>query len=306
MPGDYPNCAVQAADVILNVGHDVMEKPTFFMQPDDGRAVIHLNPFATQGDNAYFPLVQIVGEMADALDRLTEQLEPNPDWDHAGFLGVGEAMQESIKRSSGDTSFPAKQGHLIACLRDFMADEDILSLDNGVHMMWATRNFNARQPNTMLIDHALGSMGISLPAAITAKLVYPERRVVVVTGDGGFAMNSQEIETAVRLDLDLIVVVFNDSGLGMIAMKQKADGYKNYGVTFNNPDFVTFARSFGATGHRLEDPARFRTLLDEAAATGGVHIIDAPVDSMQNMALMKEMRSVDCASLGLTPSASNA
>ena len=306
MLGDYPNCAVQAADLILNVGHDVMEKPTFFMQPDDGRAVIHLNPFAAQGNNAYFPQAQIVGEMADALHRLTEQLAPNPAWDHAGFLEVGKAMQESIKRSSADTSFPAKQGHLIACLRDFMGDEDILSLDNGVHMMWATRNFNARQPNTMLIDHALGSMGISLPAAIAAKLVYPERRVVVVTGDGGFAMNSQEIETAVRLGLDLIVVVFNDSGLGMIAMKQKADGYENFGVAFKNPDFVSFAKSYGATGYRLEDPAQFRTILDEAAAAGGVHIIDAPVDPMQNMALMKEMRSVDCASFGLTPAASKA
>lgn len=297
MPGDYPNCAIQAADVILNIGHDVMEKPTFFMQPDDGRTVIHLNPFTAQGDNSYFPQAQIVGEMADAVCRLTECLEVNPAWDHSGFLKVGEAMQASIKRLSVDMSFPAKQGHLIATLRDFMSDEDILSLDNGVHMMWAARNFNARQPNTMLIDHALGSMGISLPAAIAAKLVHPERTVIVVTGDGGFAMNSQEIETAVRLGLDLIVVVFNDASLGMIAMKQMADGYENYGVKFQNPDFVEFARSFGATGHRLDDPSQFRTILDTAKSTGGVHIIDAPVDPMQNMALMKEMRSVDCKAL---------
>jgi acetolactate synthase-1/2/3 large subunit len=297
MPGDYPNCAVQAADLILNVGHDVMEKPTFFMRPDDGRTVIHLNPFAAQGDNAYFPQAQIVGEMANALQRLAEKLGPSSAWDHNGFLQVGEAMQASIERASADMSFPAKQGHLIATLRDFMDDDDILSLDNGIHMMWAARNFNARKPNTMLIDHALGSMGISLPAAIAAKLVYPERKVVVVTGDGGFAMNSQDIETAVRLGLDLIVLVFNDRGLGMIAMKQKADGYDNYGVAFDNPDFASFAASFGATGHRLEDPSQFRTILDNAAAAGGVHIIDAPVDPMQNMMLMKEMRSVDCAAL---------
>ena len=297
MPGDYPNCAVQAADLILNIGHDVMEKPTFFMQPNDGRTVIHLNPFAAQGDNAYFPQAQIVGEMANSLRRLTENVEPNPAWDHAGFKKVGEAMQASIQRASGDMSFPAKQGHLIATLRDFMDDDDILSLDNGIHMMWATRNFNARQPNTMLIDHALGSMGISLPAAIAAKLVYPERKAVVLTGDGGFAMNSQEIETAVRLGLDLIVVVFNDRSLGMIAMKQKADGYENYGVAFDNPDVVSFAGSYGATGHRLEDPSQFRAILNGAAEAGGVHIIDAPVDPMQNMMLMKEMRSVDCAAL---------
>ncbi|HEX9831521.1 MAG TPA: acetolactate synthase large subunit, partial [Mycobacterium sp.] len=297
MPGDYPNCAVQAADLILNVGHDVMEKPTLFMHPDDGRIIVHLNPFAAQGDNSYFPQAQVVGEMADALRRLTGELDPNPAWDHVGFLKVGKAMQDSIKRSCADTSFPAKPGHLIATLRDFMDDDDILSLDNGIHMMWAARNFNARRPNTMLIDHALGSMGISLPAAIAAKLVYPERRVVVVTGDGGFAMNSQDIETAVRLELDLIIVVFNDNGLGMIAMKQMADGYANYGVSFGNPDFVGFAHSYGATGHRLDDPAKLGGILGEAAQAGGVHIIDAPVDSMANMALMKEMQSVDCGQL---------
>ena len=298
MPGDYPNCAIQAADVILNIGHDTQEKPTFFMAPDDGRTVIHLNPFPAEGDPAYFPQIQLVGEMADALRRLAERIAPEPGWDHAGFLRIGAAMQASIARQAADkASFPAHQGHLIATLRDFMDDTDILSLDNGIHMLWASRNFNARGPNTMLIDHALGSMGISLPAAIAAKLVYPERRVVVLTGDGGFAMNNAEIETAVRLGLDLIVVVFNDSGLGMIAMKQMAEGYERFGVGFNNPDLVAFAESFGAHGHRLEDPSQFRAILERAAAEGGVHIIDAPVDPMQNMALMKEMRSVDCASL---------
>ena len=140
-------------------------------------------------------------------------------------------------------------------------------------------------------------MGISLPAAIAAKLVYPDRKVVVLTGDGGFAMNSQDIETAVRLALDLIIVVFNDKSLGMIAMKQKADGYENYGVAFDNPDFVGFAQSYGANGHRLEDPAQFRRILDQVAKTGGVHIIDAPVDPGANMALMQEMRSVNCGQL---------
>ncbi|EEE36045.1 acetolactate synthase (large subunit) IlvB1_2 [Rhodobacteraceae bacterium KLH11] len=297
MPGDYPNCAVQNADVILNIGHDTMEKPTFFMRPDDGRTVIHLNPFPALGDNVYFPQIQVVGDMADAVHHLASHLAHNPNWEHAGFRRVGAAMQNSIARAAEDTSFPAKQGHLVATLRDFLGDEDILSLDNGIHMMWAARNFNARKPNTFLTDHALGSMGISLPAAIAAKMVNPDRKVVVLTGDGGFAMNFQEIETAVRLELDLIVVVFNDNGLGMIAMKQKADGYDRFGVGFNNPDFVTFAQSFGATGHRLNDPSQFRAVLDQAAAQGGVHIIDAPVDPMQNMALMKEMKSVDCQSI---------
>jgi len=297
MPGDYPNCAVQTADLVLNIGHDTEEKPTFFMQPGDNRTVIHVNPFAAQGDNSYFPQAQVVGEMANAVGRLSASVTPQDSWEHEGFIKAGEAMQRSIARQSEDSSFPCKQGYLIATLRQFMADDDIMSLDNGIHMMWAVRNFNACLPNTMLLDHALGSMGISLPAAITAKLVYPERKAVVVTGDGGFAMNFQEVETAVRLGIDLIVVVFNDQALGMIAMKQMAEGYDKYGVGFKNPDFVKFAESFGATGHRLDDPSKFRSILDQAAASGGVHIIDAPVDPQQNMALMKEMRSVNCEAL---------
>lgn len=204
-------------------------------------------------------------------------------------------MQASIARAASDAGAPAKQGYVAQQLREFMGETDILSLDNGVHMLWITRNYGAYQPNTMLIDHALGSMGIGLPGGIAAKLVHPDRKVAVVSGDGGFLMNSQDLETAVRLDLDLIVIVFNDNGYGMIRMKQMADGHGRYGVDFKNPDLVAYANSFGAHGHRLDDPSQFRALLDEAAAQGGVHVIDVPIDVKQDMMLMKEMKSVDCA-----------
>ncbi len=163
MPGDYPNCAVQAADVILNVGHDVMEKPTFHMRPDDGRTVIHLNPFPAQGDTVYFPQHQLVGDMAAALEGLAAALAPNPDWDHgpdAARRGshAGEHRPRGHRfertREAGLRGAPAARIH---------GREDILSLDNGIHMLWITRNYGAYQPNTMLIDHALGSMGIGLP-----------------------------------------------------------------------------------------------------------------------------------------------
>ncbi len=294
LPGDYTNCAIQSADVILNVGHDVLEKPTFHMRVDDKRTVIHLNPFPAQGDTVYFPQHQVVGDMAAALEGLAEALEPNPSWDHAPILRAAVAMRNSIERHAADASAPAKPGYIVRQLREFMEDTDILSLDNGIHMLWATRGYGAYEPNTMLIDHALGSMGISLPAAIAAKLVHPERKVVVITGDGGFMMNSQELETAVRLGLDLIVVVFNDNALGMIRAKQMASGLGDFGVGFQNPDLVGYAESFGARGHRLDDPSQFRTLLDDAAAAGGVHVVDVPIDARQNMALMQEMQSIDC------------
>lgn len=298
MPADYSGCAVQAADLILNVGHDVMEKPSFVMKPGGEQTVIHLNPFPAHGDTVYFPQHQVVGDMAAGLDALTAAVESSPQWDLEPLLAAGRAMQTSVARGADDASAPAKPQYVVATLRAFMGDEDILSLDNGVHMMWMTRNYPAYQPNTTLIDHALGSMGISLPAAIAAKLVHPERKVVVVTGDGGFMMNSQELETAVRLGLDLVVVVFDDNGLGMIRMKQGADGYPRFGVDFGNPDLTLYARSFGAQGHRLDDPATLPALLERAAAEGGVHVIDVPIDVSQNKALFAEMRSVDCSSLG--------
>jgi len=297
MPADYPYCAIQAADLILNVGHDVMEKPTFVMTPDQERTVIHLNTFAAHGDSVYFPHAQVVGDMAAGLRALTEMVDVSPDWDLSPLLAVGRAMQRSIARGSDDTSAPARPAFVVRQLREALRDDDILSLDNGIHMMWMTRNFPAVQPNTMLIDHALGSMGISLPAAIAAKLVHPSRRVVVVTGDGGFMMNSQELETAVRLGLDLVVVVFNDAGLGMIRAKQSADGYERFGVDFANPDLVLYSRSFGAHGHRLDDPAELPALLRRATTEGGVHVIDVPIDPRLNKALMMEMRSVDCSAI---------
>ena len=297
MPGDFTHCAVMAADVILNVGHDVQEKPTFMMKPGGGKTVIHLNPFPAQGDPVYFPQHQVVGEMSAALTGITEHLDFNPAWNHDVMHKAASAMQKSIHKNDAVTSFPAHPGFLVSTLREFMNDDDILSLDNGIHMMWVARNFGAYKPNTMLIDHALGSMGISLPAAIAAKLVNPDKKVAVVTGDGGFMMNSQELETAVRLELDLIVIIFNDNGLGMIEVKQKVDGYGNYGVGFNNPDFVTYAQSFGAHGHRLENPAEFKTMLETANSQGGVHVIDVPIDKKQNMMLLKEMKMVNCADL---------
>ncbi|MGX1931005.1 acetolactate synthase large subunit [Flagellimonas sp. 2504JD4-2] len=297
MPGDYTHCAVKAADVILNVGHDVQEKPTFQMSPGGLKTVIHLNPYAAMGDPIYFPQHQVIGDMAVALNEIAKYLRPNPNWDHSIMLSASIKMDESIHKNDQQTSFPAHPGYVVSTLRNFMGENDIISLDNGIHMMWMARNYGAFEPNTMLIDHALGSMGISLPAAISAKLVYPERKVVVVTGDGGFMMNSQEIETAVRLKLDLIIIIFNDSGLGMIDIKQRADGYGNYGVNFDNPDFVAYANSFGAFGHRLENPVDFKNILEDAHGQGGVHVIDVPVDKKQNMMLLKEMKMTDCSKL---------
>ena len=291
---DYVHCAINTSDLVINVGHDVMEKPPFIMMEGDGRTVVHLNNVAAQADIAYFPQHQVVGDMAASLQQLTERILPSGSWDFSNAHKAGEAMRRSVANKIDDTSSPVKPQYLAYTVREFMGEHDIVSVDNGIHKLWFSRNYPTYQPNTLLIDNALGSMGSGLPAAIACKLVHPDRKVMAVCGDGGFMMNSQELETAIRLNLDLIVVILNDNGLGMIRLKQMRDGHQPLGVDFSNPDFIKYAESFGARGHRIDDAKNLRNVLDAAAKDGGVHVIDVPIDYRENMHLFKEMMGIDC------------
>jgi acetolactate synthase-1/2/3 large subunit len=173
-------------------------------------------------------------------------------------------------------------------VRDTLPDDGMIALDNGVYKIWFARNYPARQPNTILLDNALASMGAGLPSAMAAKIVHPDRRVLAICGDGGFMMNSQELETAVRLGLDLVVLVLNDASYGMIRWKQTEMGFDDFGLEFGNPDFVKYAESYGATGHRVDSDAAFAPTLENAFAAGGVHLIDLPVDYSDNVRILFE------------------
>jgi len=163
-----------------------------------------------------------------------------------------------------------------------MPENGIIALDNGMYKIWFARNYPAYLPNTVLLDNALATMGAGLPSAMAAKLVYPDRRVMAICGDGGFMMNSQEMETAVRLGLDLVVLVLRDDGYGMIKWKQAQMNFDDYGLDFGNPDFVDYARAYGASGHRVEKTADLARLIEECYSAGGVHLIDVPVDYRNN------------------------
>jgi len=292
---DYVHCAIYKADLIINVGHDIMEKPPFVMKAEKGPKVIHINDVTAISDPVYFPQHQVIGNMANALDDMTSQMSNSSNWDFTDAYKAKEAQEKSVANNSDDLSFPVKPQYLAKAVREFMGESDIVSVDNGVHKLWFSRNYPAYMPNTLIIDNALGSMGPGLPGAIAAKLAFPEKTAMAVTGDGGFMMHSQEIETAIRLGLDIIVVILNDQGLGMIRMKQIAMGYQpNYGVNFGNPDFVKFAESFGAKGHVITDTKELPGVLQAAKAQGGVHIIDVPVDYSENGKLFKEMKAINC------------
>jgi acetolactate synthase-1/2/3 large subunit len=176
-------------------------------------------------------------------------------------------------------------------IRAVMRDHDIIALDNGVYKIWFARNYRAHQPNTILLDNALATMGAGLPSAMMAAMLYPESHVMAICGDGGFMMNSQELETAVRLRLNLVVLVLNDGSYGMIRWKQAGAGMPDWGLEFGNPDFVAYAKSYGAHGHRIQSAAEFKTVVAKAFADGGVHLIDCPVDySMNRKLLIEDLR----------------
>ncbi len=279
--GDFVHRAVESADLIINVGHDVVEKPPFFMQ-EGGVKVIHLNFFTAEVDPVYFPQLEVVGDIANALWRISEAITPQEHWDFDRFMTAKKAGDLHLLEGADDSRFPIYPQRLVADVRKVMPDDGIIALDNGVYKIWFARNYRARSPNTVLLDNALATMGAGLPSAIAARIVYPRRKVMAICGDGGFMMNSQEMETAVRLGLQLVVLVLRDNAYGMIKWKQSNMGLSDYGLDYGNPDFVKYAQSYGAHGYRVESSSELLELMEKCHATDGVHLIEVPVDYSDN------------------------
>jgi len=282
---DYLHCAIDRADLIINVGHDVIEKPPFFMEKD-GKKVIHINFFAAQIDDVYFPQLNVVGDISNSINQIEKKIKPTKDKDFSFFQRVRDEVDSHITKYFEDERFPMLPQRLVNILRKNLDAKDIVTLDNGVYKIWFARNYKCYEPNTMLLDNALATMGAGLPSAMMAKQLNPDQKVVSINGDGGFMMNSQEIETAVRMGLDLVVIILNDSAYGMIKWKQEGVGFNNFGLDFNNPDFVKYAESFGAIGHRPESHDDFEKMLSSALNSKGVHIIDLPIDYSLNHSIL--------------------
>jgi acetolactate synthase-1/2/3 large subunit len=285
--GDFVHRAIDAADVIVNVGHDVVEKPPFFMHKGR-RTVIHINFSSAEVDTVYFPQIEVVGDIAHTIERLTDAMTAQAHWDFGYFDLVREAFRGQLAEHTDDPRFPIHPVRLVADTRRFMPDDGVLCLDNGMYKIWYARYYRARQPNTVLLDNALATMGAGLPSAMAAKLVYPERKVLAICGDGGFMMNAQELETAVRLKLDLVILLLRDDAYGMIRWKQAEMGYADYGMEFGNPDFVKFAEAHGARGHRPASADEFLPTLRHAFDQGGVHLIDLAIDYSDNHRILNE------------------
>ena len=290
--GDFVHRAIDQADLIINVGHDVVEKPPFFMRPG-GAEVVHINFNSAQVDPVYFPQIEVVGDIANSLWQLKERLDPQEHWSFSDFHRIRDALQKHINEGIQDDSFPIRPQRLVDEIRKVMPEDGILTLDNGMYKIWFARNYPATKPNTVLLDNALATMGAGLPSGMAAKMVHPDRRVMAIVGDGGFMMNSQELETAVRLKLDIVVLILRDDGYGMIKWKQNDMDFQDFGLDFQNPDFVDYARAYGAHGHRVESTAGLGPLVEECYQQGGVHVIDCIVDYRDNSRILnREIREL--------------
>lgn len=279
--GDFVHRAVEASDCIVNLGHDVIEKPPFFMH-EGGPTVIHVSTKTAEVDPVYFPHIEVIGDIANAIWQMKEDIVPSGSWSFDHMLAFRAAEVAHTAPLAADTRFPIFPPHLVQQIRDAMPDDGIICLDNGVYKIWFARGYTAYRPNTVLLDNALATMGAGLPSAMMSAMLYPERKVMAICGDGGFMMNSQEMETAVRLGLNLTVLILNDSSYGMIRWKQANMGFQDWGLTYGNPDFVKYAESYGAHGYRVESSAHLQQLLAHCRDTPGVHLIDCPVDYSEN------------------------
>ncbi|MDO5505513.1 MAG: acetolactate synthase large subunit [Pseudoxanthomonas suwonensis] len=274
---DFVHRAIDAADCIINVGHDVVEKPPFLMR-EGRRTVIHVNYDRAEVDAVYFPQLEVVGDVGDAITRLTAALQPQSHWNFEFFHRVRDARREHADACAADERFPMRIPAIVAGLQSLLGPRDRLCLDNGLYKLWFARDFRCRHPNTLLLDNALATMGAGLPAAIAARLHDAVHKVVAVCGDGGFMMNAQELETAVRLRQDLVVLVLRDDAYGMIKWKQAHDGFPLHGMDTGNPDFVRLAECHGAHGHRVTSSEAFQPLLRQVLEQTGVHVIEVPID----------------------------
>ncbi len=288
---DYVNCGFDSADLIICVGYDLVEYHPHLWHPTRDRTLIHIDTTPAEVDANYSVAVGVVGDIKHSLIRIGELATP-----HQGhrLRPLRNALVEEMSAHAHDECFPVKPQRIIWDLRTALELEDIVICDVGAHKLWMARMFRCEYPNTCIISNGFAAMGIALPGAIAAKLANPKRKVVAVTGDAGFLMNVQELETAVRLGIALVVLVWNDKGYGLIKWKQINQFGRPAHVDFGNPDFVTLAEAFGAKGYRIGSVADLLPTLKQALENDGISVIDCPVDYGENLRLTAKLGEMLC------------
>jgi len=286
---DYVHEAIDRADLIVSIGHDTVEKPPFIMGPG-GPQVIHVGYVPAAVEAVFFPHAEVVGDVGPSLALLADRLEGRLK-NASALLPLRERILGHLADRATESRFPLTPQRIVHDVRQVIPEDGIVCLDNGMYKIWFARNYRTRLANTLLLDNALATMGAGLPSAMMASMLHPARRVLAVCGDGGFMMNSQEMETAVRLRLNLVVLILQDNAYGMIRWKQAIDSFADWGLTFGNPDFLKYAESYGAKGCQVDSAEGLAPALEAAFKSGGVHLVAVPVDYSENIrVLVEELR----------------
>ncbi|MEO1210594.1 MAG: acetolactate synthase large subunit [Cyanobacteria bacterium J06638_20] len=290
---DFISCGVERTDLLIAVGYDLVEYSPKKWNPEGNIPILHINTISAEIDSSYIPRTEVVGDIADSLEEILKRV--NRDGRPDPFsVKLREDIRADYERYGDDYGFPVKPQKLIYDLRHVLGPEDILISDVGAHKMWIARNYHCDRPNTCLISNGFASMGIAIPGGIAAKLVHPSRKVIAATGDGGFMMNCQELETARRLGTAFVTIIFNDGGYGLIEWKQQNQYGESAFVHFGNPDFVKLAESMGLKGYRVDSTEDLLPTLKDALEQDVPAVIDCPVDYRENLLFSEQTRSLEC------------
>ena len=290
---DFVSCGFDRADLVIAIGYDIVEYHPRLWNPDRNKKLIHIDTEPSESDAAYVTDVEMVGNIRQSLRHLMAQEIYPKDSEYASNT-LRKIILAQLDEHRDDAGFPIKPQKILSDVRSVLAEGDILISDVGAHKMWIARMYPCYQPNTCIISNGFAAMGIALPGAFVAKLIHPERKCLAICGDGGFLMNSQELETATRLGVPFVTLIFNDEAYGLIEWKQMNGFGRPAHIDFTNPDFVKYAEAFGAKGYRVESSDELVPILEDAFSQKVPSVIDCPVDYAENLRLTNELGHLTC------------
>jgi len=289
---DYVNCGIDRADVIITIGYNIVEYPPYVWNPNLDKKIINIDFTEAEVDKYYNPDIDIAGDISRSLMQLGGLIAPRGN--DQTFAAVRRFLDRKLAFAS-NKQYPLTPQEIVRNVREAMSPEDIIVLDNGIYKLWFSRLYRTYAPNTFIVDNALAAMGGGLPSAIMASMLRPDRNVLAVVGDGGFMMTSCEIETALRYDVPIVVLVLNDNAFGFIKWKQQSRNFANFALDYSNPDFVRYAESFGAIGMKVNSGDDLSELLRKAFAMKKLVIIECPIDYSPNYeTFSKELSNIVC------------
>jgi acetolactate synthase-1/2/3 large subunit len=289
---DYVNCGIDLADLIITIGYNIVEYPPYVWNRDLDKKIINIDFAAADIDTFYNPDIEVIGDISCSLRQLGELIAGRKSGET--FSAVREFLDDKLSPDF-KKQYPLTPQDVVRHVREVLSHEDIVTLDNGIYKLWFSRLYRTYKPNTFLLDNALATMGAGLSTGIAAKIVKPDRNVLAVVGDGGFMMNSRELELALRYSVPIVVLILNDNAFGFIKWEQQAKGFENFGLDYRNPDFVKYAESYGAVGMKVNEGDDLSELLRKAFSLKTVVLIECPIDYSVNYEMFsKELANIVC------------